>query len=147
MLSAHLKLLLDAPEHLWRFIERQKYYEAAWLFLLARAMYRALVRDDENGQDTWNSQGVNVLVSCATAVLADSQSAQEEFPLVQRQWDVVSQFRSQIIHKSILSLREPNASSNVRLFLVYYMPPGILIKQGRKLAQPSLRYIFLILAH
>lgn len=31
---------------------------------------------------------------------------QGEFPLIQRQWDAVSQFRSQIIHKATLSLRE-----------------------------------------
>ncbi|KAG6841748.1 hypothetical protein C0991_007077 [Blastosporella zonata] len=90
LLSAHMKLLLDAPEHLWRLIERKKYFPAAWLFLLARVVHRALVREDE--QDvTWSSQGVNVL---------------EEFPLVQRQWDSVAQFRSQIIHKATLSLRE-----------------------------------------
>ncbi|KAG5735666.1 Conserved oligomeric Golgi complex subunit 1, partial [Termitomyces sp. T112] len=30
LLSAHIKLLLDAPEHLWRLIERKKYFQAAW---------------------------------------------------------------------------------------------------------------------
>ena len=61
LLSAHIKLLLDAPEHLWRLIERKKYFAAAWLFLLARVVHRALVREDE--QDvTWSSQGVHVLV-------------------------------------------------------------------------------------
>ncbi|KAG6814110.1 hypothetical protein H0H92_002105 [Tricholoma furcatifolium] len=94
LLSAHVKLLLDAPEHLWRLIERKKYFPAAWLFLLARVIHRALVREDE--QDvTWSSQGVDIL---------------EEFPLVQRQWDSVSQFRSQIIHKATHSLREYNLS-------------------------------------
>ncbi|KAG6897112.1 hypothetical protein C0992_003966 [Termitomyces sp. T32_za158] len=94
LLSAHIKLLLDAPEHLWRLIERKKYFPAAWLFLLARVVHRALVREDE--QDvTWSSQGVNVL---------------DEFPLVQRQWDTVVQFRSQIIHKATLSLREYDSS-------------------------------------
>ncbi|GLB35902.1 putative vps51/Vps67 [Lyophyllum shimeji] len=96
LLSAHMKLLLDAPEHLWRLIERKKYLPAAWLFLLARVVHRALVRDDEQDEGTWSSQGVDVL---------------EEFPLVQRQWETVSQFRSQIIHKATLSLREYNASA------------------------------------
>ncbi|KAF8078884.1 Vps51/Vps67 domain-containing protein [Lyophyllum atratum] len=95
LLSAHMKLLLDAPEHLWRLIERKKYFPAAWLFLLARVVHRGLVRDDEQDEGAWRSQGVNVM---------------EEFPLVQRQWDAVSQFRSQIIHKATLSLREYNAS-------------------------------------
>ncbi|KAG5650993.1 hypothetical protein H0H81_010293 [Sphagnurus paluster] len=96
LLSAHMKLLLDAPEHLWRLIERKQYLSAAWLFLLARVVHRALVRDDEQEEGTWSSQGVDVL---------------EEFPLVQRQWEAVSQFRSQIIHKATLSLRECNAST------------------------------------
>jgi len=96
LLSAHMKLLLDAPEHLWRLIERKKYFPAAWLFLLARVVHRALVRDDEQDEGTWSSQGLDVL---------------EQFPLVQRQWDAVSQFRSQIIHKATMSLREHNTST------------------------------------
>ncbi|KAF8973530.1 hypothetical protein BDZ97DRAFT_1648009 [Flammula alnicola] len=96
VLSAHMKLLLDAPEHLWRLIERKKYFQAAWLFLLSRVVHRALVRHDENDEQSWVNEGVDVLA---------------EFPLVQRQWEVVSQFRSQIIHKSTLSLREASAST------------------------------------
>jgi hypothetical protein len=57
-----MKLLLDAPEHLWRLIERKKYFPAAWLFLLARVVHRALVRDDEQDEGTWSSQGLDVLV-------------------------------------------------------------------------------------
>jgi hypothetical protein len=62
LLSAHLKLLLDAPEYLWRLIERKKYFTAAWLFLLARVVHRALVRDDEQDEETWSAQGLDVLV-------------------------------------------------------------------------------------
>jgi hypothetical protein len=62
ILSAHIKLLLDAPEHLWRLIERKKYLPAAWLFLLAGVVYRALVRSDEHDEETWNNLGVDVLV-------------------------------------------------------------------------------------
>ncbi|KAJ6503353.1 Vps51/Vps67 domain-containing protein [Mycena vitilis] len=96
LLSAHLKLLLDAPEYLWRLIERKKYFTAAWLFLLARVVHRALVRDDEQDDETWSAQGLDVL---------------EQFPLAQRQWEAVSQFRSQIIHKATLSLREHTTSA------------------------------------
>ncbi|KJA28288.1 hypothetical protein HYPSUDRAFT_74168 [Hypholoma sublateritium FD-334 SS-4] len=96
VLSAHMKLLLDAPEHLWRLIERKHYLQAAWLFLLSRVVHRALVRQDDNDEQSWVNEGVDVLA---------------EFPLVQRQWEVVSQFRPQIIHKSTLSLREIGVSS------------------------------------
>lgn len=95
LLSAHMKLLLDAPEHLWRLLERNKYFPAAWLFLLARVVHRALVRDDDDQEETWSRQGIDVL---------------EQFPLVQRQWEAVSQFRSQIIHKATISLREYTAT-------------------------------------
>ncbi|KAJ7293153.1 hypothetical protein C8J57DRAFT_1161634 [Mycena rebaudengoi] len=96
LLSAHLKLLLDAPEYLWRLIERKKYFTAAWLFLLARVVHRALVRDDEQDEDTWSAQGLDIV---------------EQFPLAERQWAAVSQFRSQIIHKATMSLREYTVSA------------------------------------
>lgn len=57
-----MKLLLDTPEHLWRLIERKQYFTAAWLFLLSRVVHRALVRDTELEDETWSSQGLDVLV-------------------------------------------------------------------------------------
>ncbi|EJD03576.1 uncharacterized protein FOMMEDRAFT_145857 [Fomitiporia mediterranea MF3/22] len=90
-LAAHLKLLLDAPEHLWRLLERKRCLHAAWLFLLARVVYRSLVNEGEvEGQD-WIQHGIHV---------------KDQFPLVQRQWESVSQFRTQISHRATLSLRE-----------------------------------------
>ena len=63
LLSAHVKLLLDAPEHLWRLLERNKYFPAAWLFLLARVVHRALVRvDDDQEETSWIRQGVDIMV-------------------------------------------------------------------------------------
>lgn len=63
VLSEHIKLLLDAPEHLWRSIEREKYFQAAWLFLLARVVHRALIRDDAQDDESWTQYGIDVLVS------------------------------------------------------------------------------------
>lgn len=62
-LSAHMKLLLDAPEHLWRLIERKMYLHAGWLFLLARVIHRALLRGEEEETSGWNSYGIDVSVS------------------------------------------------------------------------------------
>lgn len=61
-LAAHVKLLIDASEHLWRFLERRRYLHAAWLFLLCRVVHRSLVRADEDNTKSWMSQGVNVMV-------------------------------------------------------------------------------------
>ncbi|KAJ7207386.1 hypothetical protein B0H12DRAFT_1195590 [Mycena haematopus] len=94
LLSAHLKLLLDAPEYLWRLIERKKYFTAAWLFRLAGEVHLAL--DDQQDEVGARAQGLDVL---------------EQFPIAQRQWEAVAQFRSQIIHRATLSLREYTASA------------------------------------
>ncbi|KAF7303300.1 hypothetical protein MKEN_01294100 [Mycena kentingensis (nom. inval.)] len=95
ILAAHIKLLLDAPEYLWRLIERQKYFTAAWLYLLAGVVQRALVRDNDQ-EESWRMEGIDVM---------------EQFPLVQRQWDAVGQFRTQIAHKATTSLRESATTS------------------------------------
>ncbi|KAI0654239.1 hypothetical protein C8Q70DRAFT_1087860 [Cubamyces menziesii] len=92
-LSAHVKLLLDAPEHLWRLMERKVYLNAAWLFLLARVVHRALSQDDE--EQSWHAYGIDVA---------------DHLPLVRRQWDSITPFRSQISHRATLFLREVNAT-------------------------------------
>ncbi|THH11615.1 hypothetical protein EW145_g545 [Phellinidium pouzarii] len=95
-LAAHLKLLLDASEHLWRLLERKRYLHAAWLFLLSRVVYRSLINESSEGGQDWVQQGIHV---------------KEQFPLAQRQWESVSQFRVQISHKATLFLREQMLSS------------------------------------
>ncbi|RDX51056.1 hypothetical protein OH76DRAFT_1507349 [Lentinus brumalis] len=92
-LSAHVKLLLDAPEHLWRLMESKAYLNAAWLFLLARVVHRALSQEDDD--QSWQSYGIDVM---------------DQVPLVQRQWDTITPFRSQISHRATLSLREATSS-------------------------------------
>ncbi|KAM5533953.1 hypothetical protein V8D89_012378 [Ganoderma adspersum] len=92
-LSAHVKLLLDAPEHLWRLMEKRSYLNAAWLLLLAQVVHRTL--SQESDDRSWHSYGVDV---------------QEHMPLVQRQWDTIIPFRSQISHRATLSLREASST-------------------------------------
>ncbi|KAJ7170058.1 Vps51/Vps67 domain-containing protein [Mycena filopes] len=94
-LSAHLKLLLDAPEYLWRLLERKKYMTAAWLFLLARVVYQALI-SPQNADEIWSMHGLDI---------------PEQFPLVQRQWETIMPFRLQISHRAQLSLREYTTSA------------------------------------
>lgn len=61
-LASHMKLLLDTPEHLWLLIEKKKYLHAAWLFLLARVIHRVLVREDDEDEEGWAAQGIDVTV-------------------------------------------------------------------------------------
>lgn len=42
-LGACLKLLMDAPEDLWRSMERERLLAAAWTFVLARVVWRDLM--------------------------------------------------------------------------------------------------------
>ena len=60
--AAHVKLLLDTPEHIWRLLERKKYLHAGWLFLLARIIYQALVREDTEDESDWTSYGIDIQV-------------------------------------------------------------------------------------
>ena len=114
-LAAHMKLLLDTPEHLWRLIERKKYLHAGWLFLVARVIHRALVRGDDEDEESWGVNGIDVLVSrlVLQGLYTCLHHFQEQFPLVQRQWDAVAQFKSQISYKATLSLRDPDISIEV----------------------------------
>ena len=57
-----MKLLLDAPEHLWRLIERKEYYRATWLFLLSRGVHRALTHDDATEGSSWDTKGILIMV-------------------------------------------------------------------------------------
>lgn len=57
-----MKLLLDAPEHLWRLIERREYYRATWLFLLSRGVHRALTHDDATEGPSWETKGISIAV-------------------------------------------------------------------------------------
>ena len=69
--AAHMKLLLDTPEHIWRLLEKKKYLHAGWLFLLARIIYQALVRTDtEDEEDDWRAQGIDVPVCNAVHSLS-----------------------------------------------------------------------------
>lgn len=66
-LSAHLKLLLDAPEQLWRLLEQHNYLHAAWLFLISRVVYRNLVRagddnEDDDAEIVWAKEDIRIVV-------------------------------------------------------------------------------------
>ena len=117
--AAHMKLLLDTPEHIWRLLEKKKYLHAGWLFLLARIVYQALVRDGAEDEDDWTAHSINMLVrSPVYGFIVTHDVYQEQFPLVQRQWDAVAPLRAQITYKATLSLRDSNASLEVHPFQI-----------------------------
>ncbi|KAK3814360.1 MAG: hypothetical protein J3Q66DRAFT_346318 [Benniella sp.] len=82
--AAQIKLLADAPEQIWRNIENNNYLNASRLYLISKAIYDNL-NAGMSGNDDIESQSVKVM---------------ETFPVVGRQWDAVSHFRTQILQKS-----------------------------------------------
>ncbi|CED83886.1 Low density lipoprotein B-like protein [Phaffia rhodozyma] len=82
-LASQTKLLLDAPEILWRLLERKQFLHAAWLFSLGRIVHQ------EVGE------------------ISDTSI---QLPLLHRQWESLSTFRSQIVHRATLGLKELSLS-------------------------------------
>ena len=135
-----MKLLLDTPEHIWRLLEKKKYLYAGWLFLLARIVYQALVRDDAEDEDDWAAHGIDMLV-CGLVYgssLPVLMTPQEQFPLVQRQWDVVAPLRAQISYKATLSLRDSNASLEVLFFHIQTLDFSLTCSLGHLLDSSNL---------
>ncbi|CAJ0758029.1 6353_t:CDS:10 [Entrophospora sp. SA101] len=84
--AAQIKLLVDVPEQIWRSLENHKYLNASRLYLIARLVYKNLqVQNDD--------VPFNISVT---------------FPVVQRQWDAVSHFKSQILQKATQYLKAIN---------------------------------------
>lgn len=106
-----VKLLLDAPEHIWRLIEREDYLSAARLEGIGRKVYRELASTGRTGRSTWVTSG-----PAGEAVLdgRDAESDQEgdeqddllaAFPLMQTTGDILDQLRPQISQRAKLHLR------------------------------------------
>ncbi|KAL1918755.1 uncharacterized protein VTP21DRAFT_2777 [Calcarisporiella thermophila] len=87
--AAQIKVLVDVPEQIWRALEDQKYLLASRLYLLAKAVYKNL-----------QSEKDDMPISIANT-----------FPVVQRQWDVVSHFKGHILQRSIAFLKLFNTTA------------------------------------
>ncbi|CAG8557339.1 8682_t:CDS:10 [Paraglomus brasilianum] len=81
--AAQIKLLVDVPEQIWRSLESHKYLNASRLYLIAKRVYKNLQVHNES-----------MPFSIPTS-----------FPVVQRQWDAVSHFKTQILQKATLFLK------------------------------------------
>ncbi|KAJ3386695.1 Golgi transport complex subunit 1 [Lobulomyces angularis] len=76
--AAQIKLLVDTPEQIWHALENHHYLRASRLYSMARLVHVTLQSSSE-----------------AAALKLNSS-----FPVVQRQWEAVSHFKSQIIEKA-----------------------------------------------
>ncbi|WWC68540.1 uncharacterized protein I206_102469 [Kwoniella pini CBS 10737] len=78
--AAHMKLLLDAPEALYSYLAQQSYLNAAFLWLITRVVKESLssMPDEKN---------------------------EPYLPLLQKQWEILLPFRSQIVQRATAALR------------------------------------------
>ncbi|ORX55392.1 hypothetical protein BCR36DRAFT_581417 [Piromyces finnis] len=82
-IAAEIKLLVDTPEQIWNALENHKYLKAACLYMIAKLVYKHLQSSEE----------------------AKYLQIMNTFPIIQKQWIAVSQFRSNILEKSISYLK------------------------------------------
>ncbi|KAF9432191.1 Golgi transport complex subunit 1 [Entomortierella beljakovae] len=89
--AAQIKLLADVPEQIWKNMEHSSYLTASRLFLISKAIYKSLNADIDEED-------------------ARSVVVTETFPVVGRQWDAVSHFKTQILQKSHHHLKSAKES-------------------------------------
>ncbi|TPX44055.1 hypothetical protein SeLEV6574_g04745 [Synchytrium endobioticum] len=87
-IAAQIKLLVDTPEQIWHALEHHQYLRASKLYLVAKLIFK------------------NIHSSKDTA----SAKAQASFPLLQRQWDAVSHFRTPIVQRATAYLKQTGQS-------------------------------------
>ncbi|ORX35220.1 hypothetical protein BD324DRAFT_82122 [Kockovaella imperatae] len=88
-IAAHMKLLLDAPEALYAHLARRDYLKAAFLWLVARA----------------TKEGLSSI----------NDSHQAYTPLLEKQWDLLLPFRSQISQRAAADLRQTSSLNSQTL--------------------------------
>ncbi|KAJ9121715.1 hypothetical protein QFC22_002335 [Naganishia vaughanmartiniae] len=84
--AAAVKLLLDAPETLYRLLSTRSYLEAAFLWLLARTVKEYMLSPRQESLD----EDYNNVYT----------------PLVQKQWEALVPLRSQVVLKATSSMRD-----------------------------------------
>ncbi|KAI9483267.1 MAG: hypothetical protein EXX96DRAFT_557510 [Benjaminiella poitrasii] len=89
VIAALVKSLADVPEQIWHALENHRYLHASRLFILTKKVYEYL--EEEKTKST-----IDIEVA---------------FPVIQRQWDSVSAFESQIIQRATHYLRISEQSS------------------------------------
>ncbi|KAI8578447.1 hypothetical protein K450DRAFT_246858 [Umbelopsis ramanniana AG] len=88
--AAQMKLLVDVPEQIWHALENDLYLEASRLFLLAKMVYKNLQIEEDVPFVVINT-----------------------FPVVQKQWDAISQFKLHIIQRAENHLKNTSCGAQV----------------------------------
>ncbi|KAJ1981452.1 hypothetical protein H4R35_000708 [Dimargaris xerosporica] len=78
--AAQIKLLVDIPELIWKALDCNQVLSAAILYLLADKTYRSLEA-----------------LAISRDVSTDASTVFAQFPLAERQWDLIAHFRARIL--------------------------------------------------
>lgn len=105
-LASQTKLLLDAPETLWRFLEHKQFLQAAWLFCLGRVVHLEAGESTEGPVRPSTSSYRTEPMNLDSSNFVISYTQRIDLPLLHRQWEDLSQFRSQIVQRATFGLRD-----------------------------------------
>ncbi|KAG2175193.1 hypothetical protein INT44_007681 [Umbelopsis vinacea] len=114
--AAQMKLLVDVPEQIWHALENDLYLEASRLFLLAKMVYKNLQTEEDVPfvvivSTIWKRCCLGELLLRSNLVFAPKNT----FPVVQKQWDAISQFRLHIIQRAENHLKSTSCSAQVKI--------------------------------
>lgn len=113
VLGASLRFIMDAPEYVWKSIEKGKTLQAAWAFMLARATWWDLI-DSVPSSDipptlaTGGEQGIR---SVPEAISLLKVNVKKAFPFIEKQWQTMLPMRKQIVHRAVSLLADTEIES------------------------------------
>ncbi|EST07481.2 hypothetical protein PSEUBRA_002559 [Kalmanozyma brasiliensis GHG001] len=109
VLGASLRLIMDAPEYVWKSIEKGKTLQAAWAFLLTRATWLDLI--ESRSQSALAKDGEAGISSVAQAVSLLKVNVKKAFPFIEKQWQTMLPMRKQIVARAVSLLSDTEIES------------------------------------
>uniref|UniRef100_V5EAQ6 Uncharacterized protein n=1 Tax=Kalmanozyma brasiliensis (strain GHG001) TaxID=1365824 RepID=V5EAQ6_KALBG len=92
---------MDAPEYVWKSIEKGKTLQAAWAFLLTRATWLDLI--ESRSQSALAKDGEAGISSVAQAVSLLKVNVKKAFPFIEKQWQTMLPMRKQIVARAAVT--------------------------------------------
>lgn len=133
VLGASLRLIMDAPEYVWKSIEKGKTLQAAWAFMLTRATWWDLIdtaplSDTQSALTTEGEEGIS---SASEAVSLLKVNVKKAFPFIEKQWQSMLPMRKQIVHRAVALLSDADIES----MAVVDQLAALMLIDGTKLDQ------------
>ncbi|SPO22972.1 uncharacterized protein UTRI_01650 [Ustilago trichophora] len=135
VLGASLRLIMDAPEYVWKSIEKGKTLQAAWAFMLTRATWWDLIDtaplSDTDTQSALTTDGEEGIGSASEAVSLLKVNVKKIFPFIEKQWQSMLPMRKQVVHRAVALLSDADIES----MAVVDQLAALMLIDGTKLDQ------------